>query len=737
VVALLLAVALAGCGESPPAGPAALRLILEPGARVDRRVETVASLLEPGSESAWTVTGGTSSVVSGGGLEGRVDGPIRPLWFRRKGRLDPAGFDGVRLHIASALPAHVSLVLLRKGAPLGTTEPTPVASSKEPAEQILELPAAIAARGACDELAIRVNGQVRRVTLASVELLSRTGGAKVPDPGEGSTLHDVQGESRRGWGLSVGAPLGVAAPVPVPEGGRFVLAVSVPPSARRDATLVMQAGPSGPRLSRALDALSGAGWTSLSLDLAELAGESVSLRVSLEGDDGAACVVAEPRMLGPPSERPRTVLLVTTDTHRGDHLGAAPGSADVSTPTLDALAGRGVLFSDCFSPINFTNPSHAALMTGTHPRDLGIVDNRTPLGTGMGTLAEAFAAQGFATWAAVSAGHLRPEVSGLGRGFERMSAPLELDRSADETLDVVAGWLAEVPPGRPVFLWLHVFDAHTPYVVPEPFDERGYDGPPDPFDPSLPEPELALPLRGALTGLRHLDWGRVQYGNLVGYLDHALGRVLEQGPFADGLVAVVGDHGESLGAHGLWFVHVELYPDTLHVPLVLAGPGVSRGAVVERPVTHLDLGRTLLDLSGYGATPFPGSSLLEEPEREAPRPGLSSLATSASWTEGGWHLVLHLRDHGGFVSHQVELYDLASDPRCERDLVEQDAERAANLRRRLVSWLAAAPDTQTGEIEVDDELAADLAALGYTGGEGSDGPFWTADDCGWCQRLER
>lgn len=317
-------------------------------------------------------------------------------------------------------------------------------------------------------------------------------------------------------------------------------------------------------------------------------------------------------------------------------------------PTLDALAVRGALFSDCFSPINFTNPSHAALMTGTHPRDLGIVDNRTPLGAGMGTLAEAFAAQGFATWAAVSAGHLRLEVSGLGRGFERMSAPLDLDRSADETLDVVAGWLAEVPPGRPVFLWLHVFDAHTPYVVPEPFDERGYDGPPDPFDPSLPEPELALPLRGALTGLRHLDWGRVQYGNLVSYLDHALGRVLSQGPFADGVVAVVGDHGESLGAHGLWFVHAELYPDTLHVPLVLAGPSVSPGSIEGRPVTHLDLGRTL-----------------------------------------------------------------------------------------LVSWLAAAPDAQNGELELDDELAADQAALGYTGGEGSDGPFWTADDCGWCQRLER
>lgn len=734
-MALVFAGAFAGCGDSPPAQPAALDLTLAPGARVDRRVDSVAALLGPGSESSWTVTGGSSSIPSGGGLEGRVDGAIRPLWFRYEGSLDPTSFDGVRLHLASPLPVQASLVLLRNGAALGATEPAPVVTSPEPAELILDLPAAFAARGPCDELAIRVNGQVRRVTLTSVELLSRSGGARVPDPRAGPVLHDVQGESRRGWGLSVGAPLGVQAPVP--EGGRFVLAVAVPQAARRDATLVMRAGASGPSLSRSLDALPLEGWTSLTLDVAELAGESVTLQVSLEGDEGAACVVAEPRLLGPPAERPRTVLLVTTDTHRGDHLGAAPGSVDVSTPTLDALASRGVLFSDCFAPINFTNPSHAALMTGTHPRDLGIVDNRTPLGPGLGTLAEVFAAQGFATWAAVSAGHLRPEVSGLGRGFERMSAPLDLDRSADETLDVVSGWLAELPPGRPVFLWLHVFDAHTPYVVPEPFHERGYDGPPDPFDPSLPEPELALPLRGALTGLRHLDWGRVQYGNLVSYLDQALGRVLEQPPFADGVVAVVGDHGESLGAHGLWFVHAELYPDTLHVPLLLSGPGVSPGAVVGRPVTHLDLGRTLLDLSGFAATPFPGSSLLEEPAREAPRPGLSSLATSASWTEAGWHLVLHLRDHMGFVSHQVELYDLGSDPRCERDLVEQEPDRAASLRRRLVSWLAAAPEAQTGELEVDDELAADLAALGYAGGDGSDGPFWTADDCGWCQRLER
>ncbi|RKY19574.1 MAG: hypothetical protein DRQ55_10310 [Planctomycetota bacterium] len=730
--ALLLACLLAAC-DAGDAQPAPLQLRLAPGARPQLHDELLADLLAPQDLALWSLRGGTLQRPAEGGLDLRADPGAGRVWLRRPFRADPARFDGVRVRLAAGLPVGLSLALFRRGALVGRTAVVPVGSSIEPLELLLELPAALASRGVCDELGLAFTGPPSRLRLRSVELLRRSGAARVPDPAQGAQAVTFAGETRHGWGLSQGAPL--LGQARVPRAGRLLMSVGVPVSSVPDARLRLDVEPGGVTHSWRLDELDGSGpWRPLSVDLSALAGQQVRLRLSLQGGREAACVLAGPRLSGPARAPPRSVLLITSDTHRGDHLGALPGGVELSTPTLDALAARGVLFEDCFAPINFTNPSHAALLTGKHPRDLGLIDNRSPLAPDVATLACVYAEAGWETWAAVSVGHLSPGVSGLGRGFSRFSAPLRVQRSADDTLDVVARWLDEQPPSRPLFLWLHVFDAHTPYDVPEPFDERGYDGPPDPFDPSLPEPELDTPLRGALAGLRHLEWGRLQYRNLVSYLDHALARVLQSAPFGDGLVALVGDHGESLGEHGLWFVHAELYRDTLHVPLLLAGPGVERGLLDDRPVSHLDLGRTLLDLSGLEAATFPGTSLLSPAWRRGPRPGLSSLASSACWSEDGWHLILHLRAHGGFARHQVELFELSTDKRCLHDLVDQEPQRAAALRRKLVAWLAAAPSrADPGADAVDPELLADLEALGYveTGGEG---PFWQADACAWCTR---
>jgi arylsulfatase A-like enzyme len=116
------------------------------------------------------------------------------------------------------------------------------------------------------------------------------------------------------------------------------------------------------------------------------------------------------------------VLLVTSDTHRGELLGTTAGGL-VRTPALDALAARGVVFLDAMSTSNATNPSHAALMTGLHPRDTRVVTNRDPLARRAVTLAERFAAAGYRTAATYSAFHLDDATSGLGQGFDRYEGP--------------------------------------------------------------------------------------------------------------------------------------------------------------------------------------------------------------------------------------------------------------------------------------------------------------------------
>jgi arylsulfatase A-like enzyme len=441
------------------------------------------------------------------------------------------------------------------------------------------------------------------------------------------------------------------------------------------------------------------------------------------------------------------VLLITSDTHRGDFIGAAARPADVTTPNLDGLAARGVSFQDCWSSTNVTNPSHIALMTGESPRDTGVLDNRTQLADAAPTLAESFRGLGYRTWAAVSSRHLRHEVSGLGQGFDRVAAPFPTEtRRAGDTLAVVDGWLAEAA-GSPVFLWVHLFDAHAPYDPPaehaEPYWPRGK----DPLDPSLPDPGLpeSLLTPAKLKGLRDLDYPVAQYKGEVSYLDSQLGRLLESRPFVDGVVAFVADHGESLGEHRIYYGHSGLYPQTIHVPLILSWPGGPRGERQMDPVEQIDVSRTLLDLVGAAALPFPGRSLLESRARaddpdgmSAARFALSAHSLEASVTVDGQHLVLQLRDH-------QELSDLdkseghAFQPECRVDLAQADPRLAKPLHGILVQWLQSPKDLGwAGETSEDPQLIAALEELGYVAGpeEGAAGSpaeaLWVADDCKYC-----
>jgi arylsulfatase A-like enzyme len=190
------------------------------------------------------------------------------------------------------------------------------------------------------------------------------------------------------------------------------------------------------------------------------------------------------------------------------------------------------------------------------------------------------------------------------------------------------------------------------------------------------------------------------------------------------------------------FGHAELYPETIAVPLMLAGPGVPAGQSVTRPVSSLDLGRTLLDLSGLAQVPFDGRSLLDGGSvGTGPRFVVSSGGLSAAVMDGPWLLVLQLRTHQGprtvksYELHSVELYDRVADPRCLTDLVEQEPERTRKLRQGLVEWLQRAHTQGEGRALEDDDTAALLTELGYAGmTELEAGGLWVPDDCEHCQR---
>jgi arylsulfatase A-like enzyme len=310
-----------------------------------------------------------------------------------------------------------------------------------------------------------------------------------------------------------------------------------------------------------------------------------------------------------------------------------------------------------------------------------------------------------------------------------MGVPSDTDkrRSADSILQLTS-WLEDAA-GQDLFVWLHVYDAHSPYAPPEEFEQRYWPIGRDAFDPALPEPLVPAAFRLNMPdGLRDLELLSARYRGEVSYLDAQLARLFEVPRIRAGVIALTADHGESLGEHGIFWEHAGLYPQTIHVPLILAWPQAPSGTRVIEPVFQLDLAQTLLHLSGVTDARIPGADLLAVGLRSpTPRFTISNAADRASVTKDGWHLIASLRgymvtvgaDQVPFPRHHLELFDLSKDPNCEHDLAHAQPARARDLRLVLCAWLAAATPQGWGERENHGpEMAQHLAQLGYAAPSG-------------------
>jgi len=463
-------------------------------------------------------------------------------------------------------------------------------------------------------------------------------------------------------------------------------------------------------------------WASVSFRASEVGAGPARLRVSVgpeEGEGSAVGFIGEASIRRQGEAGP-TVVLITSDTHRADHVGVFNSASPVATPHLNALAARGVAFGDCLSSTNITKPAHMALMTGLHPLDIGILSNRSRLAATADTLAERFAAAGYQTFAVTSAFLLLDQHSGLGQGFDRMEGPLRLQRDGEVSISRLVDWI-DGADGAPVFAWLHLFDAHEPYGPPEPYDRKYYEGD-EPFGERAPGLDKRL-IPHWLEGLQDLDYPYAQYRAEVDYLDGALAQLLDHPRVRNGAVAFTADHGESFGEHGIWWGHAGLYPGTTQVPLIMSWPGSPQGLLVDAPVQHRDVAHTLLTLSDVGADSFPGRDLrqaiADEPVEE-PRFMIGGHGFSAAVRSGDWLFTMDLRRHHEATREQArstgqsELFNLSMDPRCEEDLLLEEIDRAVAMRKALLNWIQSAPPEGLREDQrrsPEDESM--LAALGY------------------------
>ena len=411
----------------------------------------------------------------------------------------------------------------------------------------------------------------------------------------------------------------------------------------------------------------------------------------------------------------RNLLVILSDEHRADAMGCA-GHPFLETPNLDALAARGTLFTEAYTPSPICVPARAAFATGRHVHDIRYWDNSMPyLGApeSWGHVLQ----RGGVRVESIGKLHYRKKDDDV--GFDRMTVPMMVKdgvgmvfasvRREDERIKAEGRMLGDyIGPGessytkydeavveetlkwfrakakenddKPWCLYVGMVAPHFPLVCPEPFFSKYR-------QMNLPEPKL-LPK----DGFERHPWVEKQnefmdseakfssanerrdaiaaYWGLCAWMDNNVGRILEalenSGLEAD--VIYGSDHGDNVGARGLWGKS-NMYAESVRVPLIAAMQNIKPGRC-DTPVSLLDLSETIpehfgLDWSGHR----PGkplqmiSATATDDEREIVSQYHAAGAVSGCYMlkKGRWKYI-------EYVGFSPELFDLVKDPE-EKDNV--------------------------------------------------------------------
>jgi arylsulfatase A-like enzyme len=377
--------------------------------------------------------------------------------------------------------------------------------------------------------------------------------------------------------------------------------------------------------------------------------------------------VRPPRRPGAPA---RDLILITIDTLRADRTPLAGGPAPM--PALAELGGRGAVFTRAIAPGNVTRRSMPAMILGASPPRIHgrVVGWALRLDPRHVPLAERLAAAGYDTAGFFCCGGFwDPEKK---TGYSRGIGHLEIDRDGRVITDHATRWLAaraRAADPAPYFVWLHYLEPHN-------WMKRK--------DPGGTGDARARRLRRYDATLTDVD----------GFLADLLATIDEMPPGRRPIVVVTSDHGEGLGDHDAPFHSSDLYDTQLHVPLVIAGPGLTPRRIDE-PVSLTDLTPTLLDLAGFvppGMPQMDGRSLADlATGARAPDPDggaayavmmkdRSSSQEARAVVRGRWKLI----DGAG----GRELYDLRVDPGETTNLIDRRPEIRAELERLLAERAA-------------------------------------------------
>ncbi len=410
-------------------------------------------------------------------------------------------------------------------------------------------------------------------------------------------------------------------------------------------------------------------------------------------------------------DRRPNLMLVVLDTLRADSLQFYGGDPEVA-PNLNAFSDESVRFSRAWSSASWTLPSHGSMMSGLHPEQHGALYENQSLPSAHVTLAEHLRVQGYRTMAATE-GLFVSRRHGIDQGFELFFAnSLGI---LPHTLEKATSFL-EADDGRPTFLFLHTYRAHTPYRLGQESDDNAY---------RALMAEMAQwedrPDRKSKAAEFQRRLSELYYGG-VSALDEALGPWLQDledgGFFENGYLIMTSDHGDELLEHGRMGHGHRHWEELTHIPLLIRGRDLLP-QTIEHAATLVDLAPTFTSLAGVpGHRSWVGESLLGLQEGRI-------VYTFNSGPRERW-MTLHVGDRKVFAGMDVgeggewdseAVFDLHRDPFELDDLQMEDVEWVRVLLRGqepVVEGLLRAKAVSEG-VELSEEELAELRALGYGG----------------------
>ena len=408
------------------------------------------------------------------------------------------------------------------------------------------------------------------------------------------------------------------------------------------------------------------------------------------------------------SARKPNIVLLGIDSLRADHL-SSYGYHRLTSPHIDRFAQQGVLFENTFSAHIPPTSAYGSMLTGMDVFTTQVVAlrHKGPLREEVKTLAEILKEQGYTTVCVGFSGN--PSSRGFDEYLDytawgswdegRLPKAQNLNEQAIPALERL---LAD---DKPFFLFLRHMDPHAPYLPPEPYERIFYSGDEcDPANKSM-QPVLAFkPFCDFLAswlppGITDQAYVTAQYDGAIAYMDAAIQTIFtaleSRGVLDETIVAVNGDHGETLYEHGCFFDHHGIYDNVLHVPLILRYPAkLPAGKRVKGFNQHKDLLPTLLELAEIDAgIAFDGRSLLPMIRGEVASHASEFYITECTWMRKHgwrtpqWKLILALEPDFHFKP-AMELYNLVEDPAENRNVAEQNPDVVMSLMARMQAWIA-------------------------------------------------